>query len=82
MVQAARIAEKLGIAEEPGLADRIRKDLQACGLPTELPCPTEELLPAILKDKKAERKSINFVLPVKIGKVVVKKLPVEELQNL
>ena len=82
MVQAARIAEKLGIAEEPGLADRIRKDLQACGLPTELPCPTEELLPAILKDKKAERKSINFVLPVKIGKVVVKKLPVEELHNL
>lgn len=82
MVQAARIAEKLGIAEEPGLADRIQKDLQACGLPTELPCPTEELLPAILKDKKAERKSINFVLPVKIGKVVVKKLPVEELQNL
>ncbi len=82
MVQAARIAEKLGIAEEPWLADRIRKDLQACGLPTELPCTTEELLPAILKDKKAERKSINFVLPVKIGKVVVKKLPVEELQNL
>ena len=82
MVQAARIAEKLGIAEEPGLADRIRKDLQACGLPTELPCPATELLPAILKDKKAERGSINFVLPVKIGKVVVKKLPVEELQNL
>lgn len=74
MVQAARIAERLGIAEEPGLADRIRKDLQACGLPTELPCPAAELLPAILKDKKAERGSINFVLPVKIGKVVVKKL--------
>lgn len=74
MVQAARIAEKLGIAEEPGLAERIRKDLQACGLPTELPCPAAELLPAILKDKKAERGSINFVLPVRIGKVVVKRL--------
>ena len=79
MVQAARISEKLGIAEEPGLADRIAADLKACGLPTELPCPVEELLPAILKDKKAEGGRINFVLPVKIGKVVVKKLQNLEL---
>ena len=79
MVQAARISEKLGIAEEPGLADRIAADLKACGLPTELPCPVEELLSAILKDKKAEGGRINFVLPVKIGKVVVKKLQNLEL---
>ena len=79
IVQAARISEKLGIAEEPGLADRIAADLKACGLPTELPCPAEELLPAILKDKKAEGGLINFVLPVKIGKVVVKKLQNLEL---
>ena len=79
MVQAARISEKLGIAEEPGLADRISADLKACGLPTELPCPAEQLLPAILKDKKAEGGRINFVLPVKIGKVVVKKLQNLEL---
>ena len=79
MVQAARISEKLGISEEPGLADRIAADLKACGLPTELPCPVEELLPAILKDKKAEGGRINFVLPVKIGKVVVKKLQNLEL---
>ena len=78
MVQAARISEKLGIAET-GLADRIAADLKACGLPTELPCPVEELLPAILKDKKAEGGRINFVLPVKIGKVVVKKLQNLEL---
>lgn len=75
MVQAARISEKLGIAEEPGLAERIRKDLQACGLPTELPCPEQELLPAILKDKKAYGSKIKLVLPCKIGKVVV--LPIE-----
>ena len=79
IVQAARISEKLGIAEEPGLADRIAADLRSCGLPTELPCPVEELLPAILKDKKAEGGLINFVLPVKIGKVVVKKLQNLEL---
>ena len=79
MVQAARISEKLGIAEEPGLADRIAADLKTCGLPTELPCPVEELLPAILKDKKAEGGRINFVLPVAIGKVIVKKIPARQL---
>ena len=82
MVQAARFAERLGITEEPGLSERVAADLAACGLPTELPCPEKELLPAILKDKKAEGGEIRLVLPVKIGKVVVKKVPAEMLQNL
>lgn len=72
MVQAAKYAERHGLAEEPGLAERIAADLQACGLPTELPCPAAELLPAILKDKKAYGSKIKLVLPCKIGKVVVK----------
>lgn len=72
MVQAAKYAERHGIAEEPGLAERIAADLKACGLPTELPCPEQELLPAILKDKKAYGSKIKLVLPCKIGKVVVK----------
>jgi 3-dehydroquinate synthetase len=74
MAQAAKYAESLGIAEEPGLADRIAADLKACGLPTELPCPEQELLPAILKDKKAYGSKIKLVLPCKIGKVVVKSI--------
>ena len=76
-VQAARYAEKLGIAEEAGLSQRIASDLRSCGLPTELPCPAAELLPAMLKDKKAEAGQIRLVLPVRIGKVVVKKLKFE-----
>jgi 3-dehydroquinate synthetase len=82
MVQAARFAERLGITEESGLSERIAADLAACGLPTELPCPQKELLHAILKDKKAEGGEIRLVLPVKIGKVIVKKVPAEVLQNL
>ena len=81
IVQAARFAEKLGIAEEPGLADRIATDLKACGLPTELPCPAEELLPAILKDKKAYGSKIKLVLPCRIGKVVVKPVPSERIAD-
>lgn len=79
MVQAARFAEKLGLTEEPGLSERIAADLTKCGLPTELPCAEKELLPAILKDKKAEGGEIRLVLPVKIGKVVVKKIPAGEI---
>ena len=74
MVQAARYAERFGIAEEEGLAARIGKDLKACGLPTELPCPVSELLPAIAKDKQAQNGQIRLVLPARIGKVVVKKV--------
>lgn len=74
MVQAARYAERFGIAEEEGLAARIEKDLKACGLPTALPCPVKELMPAIANDKKAQNGQIRLVLPVRIGKVVVKKV--------
>jgi 3-dehydroquinate synthase len=73
MVQAARYAEKAGVAEK-GLAERIEKDLKACGLPTALPCPVKELMPAIANDKKAQNGQIRLVLPARIGKVVVKKV--------
>ncbi len=79
MVQAAKFAERHGLAEEPGLADRIAKDLKACGLPTALPCPAEELLPAILKDKKTYGSKIKLVLPLRIGKVAVKTVPSESI---
>ena len=77
MVQAARYAEKLGLTDEDGLSARIKADLEACGLPTELPCPAKELLPAMVKDKKAEGGQIRLVLPLRIGKVTVRKLKLE-----
>ena len=79
MVQAAKYAERHGLAEEPGLAERIAKDLKACGLPTELPCPVKDLLPAILKDKKTYGSKIKLVLPLRIGKVAVKTVPSESI---
>ena len=73
IVQAALLSERLGVCK-PGLADKLRADLQACGLPTELPCPEEELESAIWKDKKAEKGIIHFVLIKKVGKVIIKDL--------
>jgi len=73
IVQAALLSERLGLCK-PGLADKLRADLCACGLPTELPCPEAELETALWKDKKAENGIIHFVLIKRIGKVITKDL--------
>ena len=73
IVQAARLSERLDLCKK-GLAEQLRADLGACGLPTELPCPEEELEAALWKDKKAEKGIIHFVLIKKIGKVIIKDL--------
>ena len=73
IVQAALLSERLEICK-PGLADKLRADLSACGLPTKLPCPAEALEDALWKDKKAEKGIIHFVLIKKIGKVIIKDL--------
>ena len=81
IVAAARKAEELGLAERAGggqsLSEKLAADFAACGLPTELPCSEAELAAAVAKDKKAEAskgsgsKAVNYVLPLRIGKVVV-----------
>ncbi|MBR5724153.1 MAG: 3-dehydroquinate synthase [Bacteroidales bacterium] len=73
IVQAARLSERLGVCKE-GLAEKLRADLTSCGLPTDLPCPEEELEAALWKDKKVEKGIIHFVLIKKIGKVIIKDL--------
>lgn len=64
IIQAAMKSEVEGLAEK-GLADRLREDFTACGLPVELPCPEADLMPAILKDKKG-----GYVLIKEIGEVI------------
>ena len=64
IIRAAVRSEKEGLAKE-GLADRLKADFISCGLPVELPCTEEELMPAILKDKKG-----GYVLIKEIGEVI------------
>ncbi len=73
MIRSAEISERLGIARQ-GLADRLREDFSACGLPTSIPCPEDALEQAIWKDKKVENGKIHFVLIKKIGKVIIRDL--------
>ena len=78
MVAAARLSEIEDIAEH-GFAAKLAKDLESCGLPTQLPAKAEELLPAIANDKKIEGDKLDFVYLKAIGKPVLKKRRLEDL---
>ena len=61
-------------------AQKLRADLKACGLPTELPCPQEKLMPAILNDKKIdEGGKLDFIYLKRIGKPVLKKRRISDI---
>lgn len=74
----ARGAERLGLTEEP-IAKRINDCLTANGLPISTVFSAEELANAALTDKKRSGNNITLVIPEKIGKCVLKKIPVNEL---
>ena len=78
MVAAARLSEIEDLAEH-GFAARLAKDLESCGLPTQLPAKAEELLPAIANDKKIDGDKLDFVYLKAIGKPVLKKRRLEDL---
>ena len=76
MVAAARLAVRLGLADAE-VETRILRLITGAGLPAELPaCPASALLRAMRQDKKVKNRQIHFVLPNRIGCVVV--VPVEE----
>lgn len=76
IILAARLAEALGLTT--GLADRLKADFTACGLPVESSYCVDTLADAMKKDKKADGTVIHFVLPLGIGQVVTRDLRVEE----
>ena len=63
----------------PEIPSRIRGDFERLGLPFTLPCPGEELLPAILNDKKSSGGKIAEPMIRKIGLVEIVELFPEEL---
>ena len=81
MVYAAEISLKKGnlSSEEFGKIVTLLKKL---GLPIEFNGNVRMLKDFIKKDKKRENSFIHFILLEKIGKAVVKKLSIEELELL
>lgn len=76
IIQAAQLSESLGLAE--GLAERLKADFTACGLPVRCPYSIDTLADAMKKDKKSEGAFIHFVLPLGIGHVETRELSVED----
>jgi 3-dehydroquinate synthase len=78
MVVAARLAERLGLADD-SVGTRIRALVARTRLPADLPPRSASaLLRAMRQDKKVQDRRIHFVLPDRIGHVVVR--PVEEAE--
>lgn len=74
----ARAAEHLGWAEEP-LAGRIAACLEKNHLPIGTTYSAEELTAAASADKKRTGSDITLVVPQRIGKCSLRKIPVENL---
>jgi 3-dehydroquinate synthase len=77
MVYAARLAHRTGLCHA-SVTERVEKLIKAYGLPTDLsslsrkPSVTE-LMDTMQVDKKAEGGKVKFILPKKIGEVVITK---------
>ncbi|HTP04598.1 MAG TPA: 3-dehydroquinate synthase [Nitrospirota bacterium] len=75
MVYASKLAHKTGLCDA-SVPDRVERLIRSYGLPTDLAALSRkpsmtELMGAMQIDKKAEGGKVKFVLPKKIGEVVV-----------
>ena len=81
MLWAARLSERLGIAEMP-LSPQIKTALIANHLPTELPFDAQALTTAASLDKKRTGDTLTLVLPKRIGKCRLHTVPMSALGSL
>jgi 3-dehydroquinate synthase len=87
MVLAFDFAVQLGLAAAEE-AQRVRRHLEDCGLPTRLAeigltgIPADRMLGHMSKDKKVRDGRITLILPRRIGEAfVMKDAPIEPLRN-
>lgn len=81
MILATGIAVRLGMADEKVL-ERQRQLLQRAGAPTYYREDAEPLFDFLYRDKKTVGGRLNFVLPVKIGKVVLKEVDIDVVREV
>ena len=80
MILAARLSDALGVSTS--LEASLTQDFIAACLPVQCPYPMAVLAEAMGKDKKAEGGFVHFVLPERIGSVVIRDLTVDEALKL
>lgn len=80
MLYAARIGAVLGYSDE--YESKIRGALEKCSLPTVMDYPAEELMRIVRSDKKRTADSVKFILLEKLGKAVIRNVPISELDEI
>lgn len=81
MAIISKISDSLGWSKE-GTHSPIIKCLENNNIPTDTDVKTEELLSAMLKDKKRNGETINLVIPEEIGNCVLKTIDVSRLKEV
>ncbi len=81
MILATSIAMRMGITDEKVLEQQ-RQLLQRAGAPTYYRQDTEALFDFLYHDKKVVGGSLKFVLPVKIGKVILKEVDADVVKEV
>ena len=81
MAAICAVSEDIGLAPE-GVTYDLKNILKNLGLPREdIEADKKEVLKNIYKDKKSNSEYINLVLLKNIGKVVIKRVPVDEIEG-
>ena len=78
MAAISRAAESFGISEK-GTAERIEKMLKRYGLPTEINFARDDMLDAMLLDKKSDGRSVALIVPERIGRCRIENAGAAEL---
>jgi 3-dehydroquinate synthase len=73
MVAAARIAQAMGVCGDAALTGRLERLIEASGLPARIQdLELQAVLDRMKSDKKVLDGHLRFVLPVKMGEVVIR----------
>ena len=80
MAICARACKKVGWTSS-NCNDLLIKNLQSIGLPTNSDFTAKQLAAAATTDKKRQGDTINLIIPLKIGKCAIMKLPVMALYD-
>lgn len=81
MAIISKISDQLSWSTE-NTHSKIVKCLEKNGILTECNAKTEELLSAMLKDKKRNGDTLNLVIPEKIGNCILRNIAVSELKDV
>lgn len=79
MTYACHISEQLGRFKE---TERVVKLLERYGLPTYASFDRQKVFEVMKMDKKRERKELNYILLEKIGKGIIRPVPVDQLEKM